>query len=115
MEIIRDWREFDTEWFAGLGPAKRPQGNPSGRNKRKIWDCICAFDIETSTVMVKGEPHAFLYHWQMSFNNEYVVLGRTWEQWLAFMDQLSSIVGVNRLVIYDHNLSYEFQKRQVRN
>lgn len=109
MEIIRDWREFDTEWFAGLGPAKRPQGNPSGRNKRKIWDCCCAFDIETSTVMVKGDPHAFLYHWQMSFNNEYVVLGRTWEQWLAFVNQLSSIVGNNRLVIYDHNLSYEFQ------
>ena len=109
MEIIRDWLEFDTDWFAGLGPAKRPQGNPSGRNKRKIWDCVTAFDIETSTVMVQGEPHAFLYHWQMSFNNEYVVLGRTWEQWLAFMDQLSSIVGNNRLVIYDHNLSYEFQ------
>ena len=109
MEIIRDWRDFDIDWFAGLGPATRPQGNPSGRNKRKIWDCVTAFDIETSTVMVKGEPHAFLYHWQMSFNNEYVVLGRTWEQWLAFMDQLSSIVGDNRLVIYDHNLSYEFQ------
>lgn len=109
MEIIRDWRDFDLDWFAGLGPAKRPQGNPSGRNKRKIWDCVTAFDIETSTVMVKGEPHAFLYHWQMSFNNECVVLGRTWEQWLAFMDQLSSIVGNNRLVIYDHNLSYEFQ------
>ena len=109
MEIIRDWRDFDTEWFAGLGPAKRPQGNPSGRNKRKIWDCVCAFDIETSTVMVKGEPHAFLYHWQMSFDNEYVVIGRTWEEWLSFVDILSSIVGDARLVIYDHNLSYEFQ------
>ena len=109
MEIIRDWRDFDIDWFAGLGPATRPQGNPSGRNKRKIWDCVCAFDIETSTVMVKGEPHAFLYHWQMSFNNEYVVLGRTWGEWLDFMVELSYIVGDSRLVIYDHNLSYEFQ------
>lgn len=109
MEIIRDWRDFDTEWFAGLGPAKRPQGNPSGRNKRKIWDCVCAFDIETSTVMIGADPHAFLYHWQMSFDNEFVVIGRTWEDWLSFIDILSSIVGDNRLVIYDHNLSYEFQ------
>lgn len=109
MEIIRDWREFDIDWFAGLGPATRPQGNPSGRNKRKIWDCTCAFDIETSTVMIGADPHAFLYHWQMSFDNKFVVLGRTWEEWLSFIDILSSIVGDNRLVIYDHNLSYEFQ------
>lgn len=110
MNIIRDYRNFDFVWFANLGTLPRPQGNPGGKKNRvKIWNCVAAFDIETSTVMIGEDPHAFLYHWQMSFNNEWVVLGRTWEEWLTFMGELSSIVGDNRLIVFDHNLSYEFQ------
>lgn len=110
MEIIRDWRLFDIGWFADLGTITRPQGNPGGKkNARKIWNCISAFDIETSTVEIYGEPQSFMYHWQMSFSNEYVVLGRTWDEWLKFMDVLSSIMGEARLIVFDHNLSFEFQ------
>ena len=89
-------------------------------NKRKCEEYLQTFgvyDIETTTIY-KGHapdwivaPWAFMYHWQMSIGG-YLIVGRTWEEWLEFFDRLEEVLQFNgnkQLVIYVHNLGYEFQ------
>lgn len=71
------------------------------------------FDIETSSVEMQEEKAAFMYIWMfgIGYGNE-VYYGRTWEELQTFTDQLSYEWGLGkekRLIIYVHNLSYEFQ------
>lgn len=52
-----------------------------------------------------------MYHWQMCIAGV-AVYGRTWEEWLELMSELSDWLKLNderRMVIYVHNLAYEFQ------
>lgn len=68
------------------------------------------FDIETTTID-SDIPYGFMYHWQIDLAGD-VITGRTWEEWLLFLDKISEIYGISddrRLVIYVHNLGYEFQ------
>lgn len=56
-------------------------------------------------------PFAFMYHWQFAFDNE-VVFGRTWEDFLkllAFLEKRLNLSERLRLVVWCHNLPYEFQ------
>lgn len=89
-------------------------------NKRKCEEYLQTFgvyDIETTTIY-KGHapewvvaPWAFMYHWQMDVGG-YLITGRTWEEWLEFFDRLEEVLHFNgnkQLVIYVHNLGYEFQ------
>lgn len=89
-------------------------------NKRKCEEYLQTFgvyDIETTTIY-KGHapdwivvPWAFMYHWQMSVGG-YLIVGRTWEEWLEFFDRLEEVLEFNgnrQFVIYVHNLGYEFQ------
>lgn len=69
------------------------------------------FDIEASTIKDKEKPFGFMYHWQMCVQG-IVVFGRTWTEWMQFMQRLSIELDLNeknKLVVYVHNLSYEFQ------
>ena len=73
-----------------------------------------AFDIEvTSTYLADGNKSAFMYVWMIGFkNSDFVYFGRTWDEFVKFMDILQKFFGTNyarRLVIYVHNLGYEFQ------
>ena len=74
---------------------------------------FATFDIETSTVWQDPTraPEGFMYHWQMKIGGA-VVYGRTWEEWVELMQELSDWLELSeekRLVVYVHNLSYEFQ------
>lgn len=71
----------------------------------------CAFDIETSSFYFNMVKCACMYHWQFGIDG-YVVTGRTWEEFEQFMTALKEWLGLNyfkRIVIYVHNLPYEFQ------
>lgn len=80
----------------------------------------CAFDIETTNVYKKDDkgnidpdfrPYAFMYHWQFCINGE-VCFGRTWCEFQDLLDALSSRMNLDdkhRLVIWCHNLNFEFQ------
>lgn len=70
-----------------------------------------AFDIETTSTIVNYNKFAFMYIWQLGFNNN-VYFGRTWEELQDFLFKLSfelQLYSKKRLIIYVHNLSYEFQ------
>lgn len=72
----------------------------------------CAFDIETTSMLINGEKFAFSYIWQFGIGLDNVYYGRTWGELLDFLEDLKGYLDLNeskRLVIYVHNLGYEFQ------
>lgn len=90
---------------------KRGRGNPGTRQtKHRYKDVICAFDIETTRL--PDIEQSIMYVWMFHIHTpvNITVVGRTWEDLLAFWQQLHSELGENeRLCIFVHNLSYEFQ------
>lgn len=81
-------------------------------NKRiSYFNIPCAFDIETSSFYNNGEKVAIMYIWMLSING-YIILGRTWEDFIKVINELVDKYNINvknRIIIYVHNLSYEFQ------
>lgn len=77
----------------------------------EYYNISAAFDIETSSFLDKsGDKSATMYLWSCAIE-DLVVYGRTWQDWLELTELLTSIAGLNhqlRLVIYVHNLAYEF-------
>lgn len=70
-----------------------------------------AFDIETTSYHDGERIRGFMYVWQMCVQG-YCVGGRTWEEWIEFLRILRGLFGTydkKRLVIYVHNLGFEFQ------
>lgn len=71
------------------------------------------FDIETSSVKVEEEKAAFMYIWALGIgHNKGVYYGRSWDDFLNVCELLQQSFNLNserRLVIYVHNLGYEFQ------
>lgn len=72
-----------------------------------------AFDIETTSYINNGEKSAFMYIWMFGLGlGKDIFYGRTWEEFLDLCERLQHYFGLNesrRLVIYVHNLGYEFQ------
>lgn len=71
-----------------------------------------AFDIETSSfISEQSEKTAIMYLWALGING-YCFVGRTWEEFEKTINDISEYLSLtieNRLVIYVHNLAYEFQ------
>ena len=79
----------------------------------------CAFDIETTNIYQKDSegnilkeprPYAFMYQWQFCID-DCVCFGRTWEEFIKLLDQLEKRMNLslkNRLVIWVHNLNFEW-------
>lgn len=71
------------------------------------------FDIETSKIPTDNEGHyqAFMYIWQVCIEGN-VVFGRRWEELQEFMEKVVNAYKLSegeRVVVYVHNLSFEFQ------
>lgn len=82
-----------------------------GKSGFYVYNVPCAFDIETSSFYEGEEKRAIMYVWQFGFNG-YVLIGRTWEQFIKLLEQLQKTLSLNEntiLYCYVHNLSYEFQ------
>ena len=84
---------------------------PIKKRKRKQYfykDIVCAFDIETSRV--PGTDDSVMYIWQFQIDTQCTVYGRTWEQFKDFIEYLESCLDLQEaIVVYVHNLSFEFQ------
>lgn len=71
------------------------------------------FDIETSKIPTDDEGHyqAFMYIWQVCIEGN-VVFGRRWQELQEFMEKVVNAYKLSeeeRVVVYVHNLSFEFQ------
>ena len=86
-----------------------------GTNKKVTYfNLECGFDIETTSEIIQGKKVAYSYMWTMGFGStdEHIYYGRTWEELKEFISQIKSIFKFNqkrRLIVYVHNLGYEFQ------
>lgn len=71
------------------------------------------FDIETTSYKVDEVKTAFMYVWMFGIgHNQPVYYGRTWEEFLEVCEELQARLDLSenkRLVVYVHNLGYEFQ------
>lgn len=83
------------------------------RNNKRVEICNIpmSFDIETTSTYVNGEKQAFMYIWMFGIA-ENVFYGRTWDDFLLFMSQLSSQLELSnerKIIVYVHVLAFEFQ------
>lgn len=108
-EIIYTVDTFPYEKIKDYPVVKRRPGNQGTRQtKFKYLDVLTAFDIETTNDFTDPEPVAYMYIWQYQFG-EYTVIGRSWEEWLKYLDLVKEQLPDNvKVVIYVHNLSFEF-------
>lgn len=86
----------------------------------EISNFPCVFDIETTSQSIwheKNTPkewvekHAWAYAFVLGINGR-CVLGRTWEDFFYYIKEISRFYHISmnrRLVIYVHNLAFEFQ------
>lgn len=70
-----------------------------------------AFDIETTNFTMEDNKLATMYIWQFSFKfgSEMIfIYGRTWREWEEFMYLIRRNIDKKKIIIYVHNLSFEF-------
>ena len=95
----------------------RPNFRFSYSNKKiKYFNVPCSFDIETSSFFRstgngEQEKTAIMYEWTFGIYGA-VIVGREWEEFVSMLETLCNelnLTNEKRLIIYVHNLSYEFQ------
>ena len=102
--------DFDPDEIKKYPVLKKPKGNPAGRKKSVTYlDCICAFDIETTTATIKGKEINFMYIWQFQIDEDVTIYGRTWSELKFFLFRIRERISGKMIVVYVHNLSYEWQ------
>lgn len=105
---------FKWELVENANNVIRPVGNPGGKYKRRYKDLWCAFDIETSTLKPcpgSADPQSFMYlfGFQIGDNNP-TIIGRDWADFVQVLSYIDSCLGGDEtLVVFVHNLSFEFQ------
>lgn len=98
-----------------------PDSRKRGRYRCTYMEIPISFDIETTTLYERNDdgsvntdsviPSAFMYHWQMAVD-DIVVFGRHWREFQDFLKKLERELDLsleNRIIIWVHNLSFEFQ------
>lgn len=100
--------DFQPEQFFKNPPLlKNRRGNPGGK-KRHYIGITTAFDIETT--LLDDIQQSVMYIWQWQFGEDVTVIGRTWDEFLDLQKRIKAVLPSDRwLVVYVHNLSYEFQ------
>lgn len=110
-----DVSELD-EFCYSITSTKRISEGIKGKQPKvvKYLEIPCAFDIET-TNMSPDEKHekpwAYMYQWQFCIRDK-VFFGRTWNEFRRLLQELEDRLYLSdkrRLVIYVHNLAFEFQ------
>lgn len=93
---LADFATFDIETTSMVGKYTYvTQGKGSKAKRVKQWSV---------------KPWGFMYHWQFCFNG-HVCFGRRWEEFFKLLDRLIyeyHLKDLKRLVIYVHNLGFEF-------
>lgn len=105
-----------------------------GNNKGiYYYNVPCSFDIETTSFYIdengevidyaekmkrkqyipdyNPEKRAIMYVWQFGINGN-VIVGRTWEEFFTMLDRIAELLRLDekkRLMVFVHNLAYEFQ------
>lgn len=93
--------------LADIVPQEKGKGN-KGRKKRLYADIITCFDIETTKL--DRYKQSIMYVWQWQIGPKLTVIGRTWESFIETQKTVSKAIPEGcHVIVFDHNLSYEFQ------
>lgn len=79
--------------------------------RNKIYNVPCAFDIETTSTEIDGQPCGVMYVFSFCLNGA-VFIGRTYDDLMILVDALTKKYKLNnerRLRIYVRHLGFEFQ------
>lgn len=118
IETVYDFNDYPYDYIYDNLQLVRKKG----KYGCKYANLPMAFDIEASTVEMYREDgtrfgRGHMYHWQFCAD-KYVIFGRTWEEFIKFMREFIYRLHLRNevtgeidyyIVIYVHNLSYEFQ------
>lgn len=80
-------------------------------NKGELLNIACAFDIETTSFYDHDQKVGLMYEWTFGING-LVIIGRTWKEFKTlclFLSKHFSLKVKRNLVVYVHNLGFEFQ------
>lgn len=125
---MEDWKGYsegniynysEGEVYDFLAEAMRNAPSQLEVTKKNVtyYNLPASFDIETSSFRTYEDEHgqeikrACMYIWQFGINGS-VIYGRTWDEFfemLGILQESWDISNKKRLVIYVHNLAYEFQ------
>lgn len=81
------------------------------KGKIDYYNIPNSFDIETYSSYYHNRKFANMYIWQLGINGS-SIYGRTWTEYIDLLEKLAVHFNTSvnrRLIIYVHNLSYEFQ------
>lgn len=111
QETVYDFNTFPWQYYLFSSRESKKRDNDLNRNIHYL-EIPCAFDIETTNMKDgdKFRPFSFMYHWQFCME-KFVIFGRTWAEFQKLLKTLSDRLNLSderRLVIYCHNLSFEF-------
>ena len=77
----------------------------------ELEQIITIFIENTPEEISDDDKRAVMYVWQLAINGT-VIIGRTWDEFTALLNQISKHFDLSedkRMVIYVHNLAFEFQ------
>jgi hypothetical protein len=83
----------------------------SNKSNVEYYNIACGFDIETTSIMQNEEKYAFMYIWQLGIR-DFICYGRTWDEFIQALSIIQAVLHLDdekRIIIYVHNLAYEFQ------
>ena len=111
---MRQYQDFDLEELNDINIGIVSKFDNYSKTVKKYFNVESAFDIETSSVMLENEQKfAFMYEWTFGIKDKnFICYGRTWEEFKDLCRQLQEYFLLDSehiLVVYVHNLSYEFQ------
>ena len=91
--------------------SQRKKNSVKGYDNIEYCTTIASFDIEVTSLYVDGEKRSVPYIWQIAIQ-DYVFYGRHFEDIVEMFDVFHQVFETDinrRLIIWVHNLSYEFQ------
>lgn len=120
LERVFDFDTFPWQYYLFSCKESKKRDHDLEKNVTYL-EIPCAFDIETTNMCIRDEhgdldtdvlrPYSFMYHWQFAMG-EFVMFGRTWSEFQRLLKELSDRLHLSderRLVIYCHNLAFEFE------
>lgn len=100
---IKNYNDFD--FFKS--PLAHAKIIKTGKKHKNIIDIITAFDTETTAI--NELQQSFVYVWQFGFKDT-VYMGRNLTEAVSLFERIADCINEDeKLIVYLHNLSYDFQ------
>lgn len=100
---IKNYNDFDFD----KSPLAHADIIKTGKKHKNIIDIVTAFDTETTAI--NELQQSFVYVWQFGFKDT-VYMGRSLSEAVSLFENIASHLNEDdKLIVYVHNLSYDFQ------